>query len=95
MTTRWQKSTFSSGGGENCLELAAAPAPGGGRLGLVLLRESDRPETVLAATRARVAALLAAVAQQERFVLPVRPARPTRPLTRRTTGPAQPNRPLM
>ncbi|MFD7508210.1 DUF397 domain-containing protein [Streptomyces sp. NPDC059853] len=93
MTTRWQKSSFSSGGGENCLELAAAPAPGGGgRLGLVLLRESDRPETVLAATRARVAALLAAVAQQERFVLPVLPSGPR---TRGTAGPAQPNRPLM
>ncbi|MGW7295500.1 DUF397 domain-containing protein [Streptomyces xiamenensis] len=81
MTTRWQKSSFSSGnGGENCVELARLP---GGR---VLLRESTRPGTVLDGSRARGAALLAAV-KQERFApLPLPRPFPHRPPPLSRTG---------
>ncbi|MCZ4125491.1 DUF397 domain-containing protein [Streptomyces sp. H39-S7] len=51
---QWQKSSFSGGGGENCVELAAAPAT-------VLLRESDDPGVVLRTTPARFAAFLHAI----------------------------------
>lgn len=47
----WQKSSHSSQG-NNCIQLAAG---GGAR---VLLRESDEPETVLAADPERLRALL-------------------------------------
>ncbi|GAA1911682.1 hypothetical protein GCM10009716_22050 [Streptomyces sodiiphilus] len=51
----WQKSSFSgSDGSDNCLEAARGPAGSGG----LLLRESDRPETVLTTTPARLHALL-------------------------------------
>jgi hypothetical protein len=46
----WQKSSFSSTG-DNCVEIA--PRPGG-----VAIRESDAPETVISASRVRLAALL-------------------------------------
>ncbi|SFB93655.1 DUF397 domain-containing protein [Streptomyces aidingensis] len=48
---QWQKSSFSGANGPDCVELAH----GGGPL---LLRESDAPETVLAASPAAFAALL-------------------------------------
>ncbi|MFD7669041.1 DUF397 domain-containing protein [Streptomyces sp. NPDC059788] len=50
----WQKSTFS-GEAANCVNIAAAPD------GTALLRESDAPETILSASRAGLAAFLAAI----------------------------------
>ncbi|MFJ4617903.1 DUF397 domain-containing protein [Streptomyces sp. NPDC088812] len=51
----WQKSTFSSGGEGNCVELAAsAPAR-------LHLRESDRPQTVALVAPRALAGLLHAV----------------------------------
>ncbi|MFG3253352.1 DUF397 domain-containing protein [Streptomyces sp. NPDC048172] len=42
MTERnWQRASFCGGGGNNCVEVAAAAA------GRVALRESERPERVL------------------------------------------------
>ncbi|MCM2420152.1 DUF397 domain-containing protein [Streptomyces sp. RKAG293] len=52
---QWQKSSFSDSGGENCVELAAAPG------GAILLRESDAPAVVLRTTPARFAAFLDAI----------------------------------
>jgi hypothetical protein len=51
----WQKSSFSGNDGNyGCLELATAADT-------LLFRESDEPETILAAHPARVAALLSAI----------------------------------
>lgn len=50
----WQKSSFSGGGNGECLEVAAEPAG-------LLLRESDRPDDVLAVSRRRFAALLGGI----------------------------------
>jgi hypothetical protein len=48
----WQKSSFSGGGdSDDCVELAA-------RQDTLLLRESDEPDTVIAATGAGLAALI-------------------------------------
>ncbi|GGK97332.1 DUF397 domain-containing protein [Streptomyces flaveus] len=48
----WQKSSFSGGGdSDDCVELAA-------RQGLLLLRESDEPGTVLTTTATGLAALI-------------------------------------
>lgn len=55
-TLTWQKSSFSEPNGTNCVELAASPADG-----TILLRESDAPGVVLATSRARLGALLAAI----------------------------------
>ncbi|MBQ0983578.1 DUF397 domain-containing protein [Streptomyces sp. F63] len=50
----WQKSSFSGAEGPNCLEIAGVPDR-------LLMRESDVPGTVLAASRAEFAGLVAAV----------------------------------
>ncbi|MCC9741465.1 DUF397 domain-containing protein [Streptomyces sp. MNU89] len=50
----WQKSSFSGAEGPNCLEIAGVP-------GRLLIRESDMPGTVLAASRAALAGLVAGV----------------------------------
>ncbi|MFE1149858.1 DUF397 domain-containing protein [Streptomyces albidoflavus] len=51
---KWQKSSFSGGNGEDCVEVA--PHEGG-----IVLRESDRPDQVITTTRAKLAAFLAGV----------------------------------
>ncbi|MEV4439452.1 DUF397 domain-containing protein [Streptomyces sp. NPDC049577] len=48
----WHKSSFSTGGNNNCVELV--PAPGG----LIRLRESDHPSTIVAASPSALAAFL-------------------------------------
>jgi len=52
----WQKSSFSTGGEGNCVELAAAPAPG-----RIHLRESDQPCEIASASAHALANLLHAV----------------------------------
>ncbi len=47
----WQKSTYSSTG-DNCVEIARQEAG-------IAIRESDAPQIVISASRARLAALLA------------------------------------
>ncbi|MFD9909226.1 DUF397 domain-containing protein [Streptomyces sp. NPDC059063] len=47
----WQKSSFSTGGSGECVELAAGP-------GRVHLRESDRPAEIATATPAALRGLL-------------------------------------
>ncbi|MCC5033380.1 DUF397 domain-containing protein [Streptomyces sp. WAC 00631] len=54
MPVHWQKSSFSGAEGPNCLEIAGVP-------GALLVRESDAPGTVLAASRAALAGLVAGV----------------------------------
>jgi hypothetical protein len=49
----WQKSSFSSSG-NNCIELARTPNG-------IAMRESDEPGVVIATTRPRLDAFLAAV----------------------------------
>ncbi|MET9059983.1 DUF397 domain-containing protein [Streptomyces antibioticus] len=51
----WQKSSFSSGGEGNCVELAASPSS------RIHLRESDHPHDTAAATPHALAHLLHAV----------------------------------
>ncbi|MDT0343266.1 DUF397 domain-containing protein [Streptomyces litchfieldiae] len=51
---RWQRSSYSGGGGENCVELARCGAG-------VLLRESDAPRSAVLTSAARLAALLGEV----------------------------------
>ncbi|MGW1075450.1 DUF397 domain-containing protein [Streptomyces sp. NPDC002537] len=51
---RWQKSSFSTGGGEQCVEIAA-------QADTVWIRESDVPGVVARANRGGFAALLARV----------------------------------
>ncbi|ADI07246.1 hypothetical protein SBI_04125 [Streptomyces bingchenggensis BCW-1] len=53
-TLQWRKSSFSSGDGPNCVELAADPT------GTPHLRESDDPEVVIAATPAALRSFLRA-----------------------------------
>jgi hypothetical protein len=48
----WQKSSYSVGEGNNCLNLAACPD------GTLRLRESDEPEVVLTAGPAGLGALI-------------------------------------
>ncbi|OMI34064.1 DUF397 domain-containing protein [Streptomyces sparsogenes] len=50
---KWQKSSYSGAGGENCVELAR-------RAVTTLIRESDDPHVVLATTPKRLAAFIAA-----------------------------------
>ncbi|MEU0642960.1 DUF397 domain-containing protein [Streptomyces umbrinus] len=51
-STVWQKSSFSGGGdSSDCVEVAATQ-------GVLRLRESDEPDTVIAATGAGLAALI-------------------------------------
>jgi hypothetical protein len=52
----WQKSSFSTGGEGNCVELAAATTSGH-----IHLRESDQPATIATATPHALANLLHAV----------------------------------
>jgi hypothetical protein len=54
ISVQWQKSSFSGGQGEDCVELAKD----GDRL---LVRESDFPLSVVMTNRPRVAALIASV----------------------------------
>ncbi|MER7787830.1 DUF397 domain-containing protein [Streptomyces sp. NPDC097640] len=51
---QWRKSSFSGGDGPECVELAR-------RADTTLIRESDDPHVVLAATRPGLAAFIAAV----------------------------------
>ncbi|HCA87490.1 MAG TPA: DUF397 domain-containing protein [Streptomyces sp.] len=53
----WRKSSFSSGGNNECVEVGAAA----GAEGPVRLRESDHPETVLTAAPGTWAAFLRSV----------------------------------
>ncbi|MFI9104158.1 DUF397 domain-containing protein [Streptomyces fildesensis] len=50
----WQKSSFSTGGQGECVEIATGAA------GLVHLRESDDPQVVITTTPAALRALLRA-----------------------------------
>ncbi|MEU5130042.1 DUF397 domain-containing protein [Streptomyces mobaraensis] len=50
----WQKSSFSGGGGENCVELAQHD-------GNILMRESDEPEAIVATSREKLRAFLMGV----------------------------------
>jgi hypothetical protein len=52
----WQKSSFSTGGEGNCVELAATPT-----FDRIHLRESDQPATIATATPHALANLLHAV----------------------------------
>ncbi|WP_116211834.1 DUF397 domain-containing protein [Streptomyces olivoreticuli] len=52
--TKWQKSSFSTGGGEQCVEIAAHPTG-------VLIRESDEPGVTARASHAPFAALITGV----------------------------------
>lgn len=49
---RWQKSTYSEGGSDTCVEVALAP------VGAVHLRESDVPNTTMTAAPSALAALI-------------------------------------
>ncbi|MGW2366518.1 DUF397 domain-containing protein [Streptomyces sp. NPDC001667] len=48
---KWQKSSFSTGGGEQCVEIAAQAEA-------IWIRESDAPRTTARADRVGFAALL-------------------------------------
>ncbi|MGN5379602.1 DUF397 domain-containing protein [Streptomyces sp. MUSC 14] len=50
----WQKSSFSGGGGEQCLEAAESD-------GRILLRESDDPDVVVTTSREKLAAFILGV----------------------------------
>ncbi|MFG2173358.1 DUF397 domain-containing protein [Streptomyces niveus] len=50
----WQKSSFSGGGGEQCVEIAT-------HNGAILVRESDDPNTVTTTSRDKFAAFIAGV----------------------------------
>ncbi|WP_435611765.1 DUF397 domain-containing protein [Streptomyces sp. bgisy159] len=52
---KWQKSSFSGGGGENCVELAVAEG------GVIKVRESDDPSVVVTTSRDKLAAFIAGV----------------------------------
>ncbi len=51
---KWQKSSFSGGGGEQCLELADVA-------GEILVRESDDPNVILKTTPAKLHAFIQGV----------------------------------
>lgn len=51
---QWQKSSYSNEGA-NCVNVAAASD------GTIRLRESDKPDVIIAATRSSLSALLALV----------------------------------
>ncbi|MFI5686801.1 DUF397 domain-containing protein [Streptomyces sp. NPDC051636] len=51
---KWQKSSFSGGGGENCVELAEHD-------GGILMRESDDPSRVVVTSREKLQAFLLGV----------------------------------
>jgi hypothetical protein len=50
----WQKSTFSDGAGDNCVELAASPDA-------IHLRESDAPGAIVSTDRTALSALIIAI----------------------------------
>ncbi|MFI9204104.1 DUF397 domain-containing protein [Streptomyces sp. NPDC053048] len=50
----WQKSSYSGGGGEQCVEVAA-------HADVIWVRESDQPNAIAATGRSAFAALLAGV----------------------------------
>ncbi|MGW0854439.1 DUF397 domain-containing protein [Streptomyces sp. NBC_00247] len=50
----WQKSSFSGGGGEQCVEIAE-------EAGQILMRESDDPSIVTVTTPAKFAAFIKGV----------------------------------
>lgn len=52
----WQRSSFCGGGGNNCVEIAASAEEG-----LIALRESEDPDTVLTAGPGALRALLSSV----------------------------------
>ncbi|MGA5129521.1 DUF397 domain-containing protein [Streptomyces olivoreticuli] len=51
---KWQKSSFSGAGGEQCVEIAA-------QADAILIRESDAPDVTARANRVGFAAFLAGV----------------------------------
>ncbi len=51
----WQKSSFSGGGGEQCLHVAA------GHDGAILLCESDDPASIITTSPEKLAAFIAGV----------------------------------
>lgn len=51
---KWQKSSFSGGGGEQCLEAAESD-------GKILFRESDDPDLIIATSREKLAAFIQGV----------------------------------
>ncbi len=54
MELKWQKSSFSGAGGENCVEIAE-------RGDTILIRESDAPNAHTSTSRSKFAALVKGV----------------------------------
>ncbi|MFD7663252.1 DUF397 domain-containing protein [Streptomyces sp. NPDC059788] len=54
----WQKSSFSGGEGENCVEVALHE-------GNIVMRESDEPSSTITTTRAKMAAFVKGVKNGE------------------------------
>ncbi|MCC2280587.1 DUF397 domain-containing protein [Streptomyces sp. ET3-23] len=52
--TKWQKSSFCGGGGNNCVEVRLESC-------LIEMRESEQPEAVITMTREQLAAFFAGV----------------------------------
>ncbi|MDK9496652.1 DUF397 domain-containing protein [Streptomyces katrae] len=53
-STSWQKSSFSGGNGENCIEV-------GQQAGSIVMRESDDPGHVITTSRSKLAAFIQGV----------------------------------
>ncbi|MDA5280569.1 DUF397 domain-containing protein [Streptomyces sp. Isolate_45] len=51
---KWQKSSFSGGNGENCIEVGA-------RAEVVVIRESDDPAQIITTSLEKLAAFIAGV----------------------------------
>jgi hypothetical protein len=51
---QWQKSSFSGGGGENCVEVAQHD-------GNIVMRESDAPGDIITTSRDKLAAFIQGV----------------------------------
>ncbi|MFF3178116.1 DUF397 domain-containing protein [Streptomyces sp. NPDC057900] len=51
----WQKSSFSGGGGENCVEVGLGDADA------IVMRESDDPNSVITTSREKLAAFILGV----------------------------------
>jgi hypothetical protein len=51
---QWQKSSFSGGGGENCVEVAQHD-------GNIVMRESDAPGDIITTSRDKLAAFIKGV----------------------------------
>jgi hypothetical protein len=60
----WQRSSFCSGGGNNCIEIAEAAN------GALAVRESESPTQIVASDRARFRALLSGVKSGEMQLSP-------------------------